>query len=62
MAIRFSTVQTAPKNVSVKKISKLKGKKKYYVRIRTYKNVKVNGKSRKLYSDWSDRKTAVTKK
>ncbi len=59
---RTAKITTAPKNVSVKKISKLKGKKKYYVRIRTYKNVKVNGKSRKLYSDWSDRKTAVTKK
>ena len=59
---RTAKITTAPKNVSVKKISKLKGKKKYYVRIRAYKNVKVNGKSRKLYSDWSDRKTAVTKK
>ena len=59
---RTAKITTAPQNVSVKKISKLKGKKKYYVRIRTYKNVKVNGKSRKLYSDWSDRKTAVTKK
>lgn len=36
-----------------KSISNLKSKKKYYVRIRTYKNVKVNGKSRKLYSTWS---------
>lgn len=36
-----------------KSISNLKSKKKYYVRIRTYKNVKVNGKSTKLYSTWS---------
>lgn len=36
-----------------KSISNLKSKKKYYVRIRTYKNVKVNGKSTKLYSKWS---------
>lgn len=40
-------------NVTTKLISNLKSKKKYYVRIRTYKNVKVNGKSTKLYSKWS---------
>lgn len=39
--------------VTTKLISNLKSKKKYYVRIRTYKNVKVNGKSTKLYSTWS---------
>ena len=39
--------------VTSKSISNLKSKKKYYVRIRTYKNVKVNGKSTKLYSTWS---------
>lgn len=38
---------------TTKLISNLKSKKKYYVRIRTYKNVKVNGKSTKLYSKWS---------
>ena len=38
---------------TTKLISNLKSKKKYYVRIRTYKNVKVNGKSTKLYSTWS---------
>lgn len=53
---------TVKKNSTVKKISKLKGKKKYYVRIRTYKTVKVNGKSKKLYSDWSGKKTVSTKK
>lgn len=36
-----------------KSISNLKSKKKYYVRIRTYKKVKVKGKSTKLYSTWS---------
>lgn len=55
-------LSTAKKNTITKKISKLKGKKKYYVRIRTYKTVKVNGKSRKLYSDWSAKKAVVTKK
>ena len=34
-------------------VKKLKNKKKYYVRIRTYKTVKVNGKSKKIYSSWS---------
>lgn len=53
---------TAKKNDTSKKISKLKGKTKYYVRIRTYKTVKVSGKSKKLYSDWSGKKTVKTKK
>lgn len=39
--------------VTTKLISNLKSKKKYYVRIRTYKNVKVKGKSTKIYSTWS---------
>ena len=45
-----------------KKVTKLKANKKYYVRIRTYKTVKVNGKSKKLYSDWSKIKSVRTKK
>ncbi len=45
-----------------KKVSKLKAGKKYYVRIRTYKTVKVNGKNTKLYSDWSKMKAVRTKK
>ena len=43
-------------------IKKLKGKKKYYVRVRTYKTVKVNGKSVRIYSGWSKVKTVTTKK
>ena len=43
-------------------VSKLKSKKKYYIRIRTYKTVKVNGKSQKVYSDWSKTKAVTTKK
>ncbi len=50
------------KGVTVKKISGLKAKKKYYVRIRTYKTVKVNGKNRNLYSNWSGKKTVRTKR
>lgn len=49
-------------NATIKKnVSGLKAKKKYYIRIRTYKTVKVNGKSKKLYSDWSNTKTVRTK-
>ena len=43
-------------------VSKLKSKKKYYIRIRSYKTVKVNGKSQKVYSDWSKTKAVTTKK
>ena len=54
---------TVSKNKTVsKKITKLKGKKKYYVRVRTYKTVKVNGKSVRIYSGWSKVKTVTTKK
>ena len=41
-----------------KKITSLKGGKKYYVRVRTYKIV--NGI--KYYSDWSAKKTVITRK
>ena len=54
---------TVGKNTTVsKKISKLSGKKKYYVRVRTYKTVKINGKSIRIYSGWSKAKTVTTKK
>lgn len=42
-------------------ISKQSSKKTYYVRIRTYKTVKVNGKTKKLYSSWSKAKNVKTK-
>ena len=57
------------KNVTIKKnkttsqtVRKLKAKKKYYVRIRTYQTIKVNGKEKKLYSDWSKTKNVTVKK
>ena len=51
------------KNKTVSKtVSKLKAGKKYYVRIRTYKTIKLNGKSKKLYSSWSKIKTVTTYK
>ncbi len=45
-----------------KKVTGLKAKKKYYVRVRTYKTVKVNGKNTKIYSSWSSVKGVTTKK
>ena len=50
---------TIKKNKTTKKVvKKLAGKKKYFVRIRTYKTV--NGK--KYYSSWSKAKAVTTKK
>lgn len=45
-----------------KTISKQKAKKKYYVRICTYKTVKVKGKAVKLCSKWSKVKSVSTRK
>ncbi|WP_243100714.1 M64 family metallopeptidase [Roseburia sp. AM59-24XD] len=62
---KFSKAKTVTvgKNTTVsKKISKLSGKKKYYVRVRTYKTVKINSKSIRIYSGWSKAKTVTTKK
>ncbi len=42
-------------------VKKLKGKKQYYVRVRTYKTVKVNGKNVKIYSAWSKTRNIKTK-
>ena len=50
---------TITKNSTVtKKVTKLKAKKKYYVRVRTYKTVS----GTKYYSKWSGKKTVTTKK
>ena len=52
------------KKVTIKKastvsttIKKLKASKKYYVRIRAYKTVKISNKSTNLFGDWSTVKT-----
>ncbi len=47
--------------VSSTKVKRLKAKKAYYVRIRTYKTVRINGVSTKLYSGWSAIKQVKTK-
>ena len=52
------TVTVSNYKTTSKKISKLKDRKKYYVRVRTYKTV---GKT-KYYSSWSKAKSVTTKK
>ena len=55
-------IATISKNKTVSKtVKKLSAKRTYYVRVRTYKTVKVNGKSAKLYSGWSSAKSVKTK-
>ena len=54
-SVKLSTV--TGKNTNSKKISKLKAKRTYYVRVRTYKIV--NGKT--YYSSWSKTKKVKTK-
>ena len=53
-AVKTVTVKNNKKNT--KTIKKLKRGKKYYVRIRTYKNVSSNGQIIRVYSDWSKKK------
>lgn len=58
-SVKTSTIS---KNKTVSKtVKKLKAKKTYYVRVRTYKTVKVSGKSVKLFSGWSTVKKVKTK-
>ncbi len=70
--IQYSTnrkfSKKASKTVIVKKktaasasVKKLKAKKKYFVRICTYKSVKINGKTEKICSEWSKIKTVTSK-
>ena len=59
---KAKTVTVGKNSTTSKAIKKLKGKKKYYVRVRTYKTVKINGKATKIYSSWSKAKSVTTKK
>ena len=56
------TVNISKNKTTSKSIGKLSAKKKYYVRVRTYKTVKFGGKNVKLYSGWSKAKAVTTKK
>ena len=69
--IQYSTDKNFKKNnklvtissnkTTSKTISNLSSKKKYYVRIRSYKTVKIDGKKEKIYSSWSKAKTVKVK-
>ena len=59
---KAKTVTVSKNKTTSKSVGKLSAKKKYYVRVRTYKTVKVNGKNVKLYSGWSKAKSVTTKK
>ncbi len=56
-----STYSVRSNKTTSKSFKGLKAKKTYYVRVRTYKNAKVNGKSVKVYSSWSKIKSVKTK-
>lgn len=58
-----ATTVTMPKNTYyARNITGRAGGKKHYVRVRTYKTVKFNGKNYNIYSAWSDTKTITTKR
>ena len=59
---KAKTVTISKNKTTSKSVGKLSAKKKYYVRVRTYKTVKINGKNVKLYSGWSKAKSVTTKK
>ena len=56
------TVKVSKNSATSQSVAKLSRKKKYFVRVRTYKTVKFNGKKCKVHSSWSTPKTVVTKK
>lgn len=55
------SVTVKGKNSTSTTLKDLKSKKTYYVRVRSYKTVKVKGKATKVYSSWSKVKTVKTK-
>lgn len=56
------TVKVSKNSATSQSVAKLSGKKKYFVRVRTNKTVKFDGKKCKVHSSWSTPKTVVTKK
>ena len=60
-ASKTKTYKVKSAKTTSKTIKSLKSKKKYYVRIRTYKTAKENGKNKTRYSAWSDKKTIKVK-
>ena len=70
--IQYSTKNSFPESVTKtvtvrdnkttsKSITGLKANTKYYVRVRTYKDVTIDGKQTKIVSEWSGAKTVRTK-
>lgn len=55
------TVTIGKTKTAAKKVTGLKKKKTYYVRIRTYKTVKISGKKANVVSAWSSAKKVKTK-
>lgn len=53
--VKVITVKRAGRDTV--KLKNLAGKKKYYVRVRSYKDAEINGKKVRLYSKWSARKS-----
>lgn len=56
-----ATVLVTGNSKTSKKITGRASKTKYYVRVRTYKTVKFNGKDYNIFSSWSPAKTIITK-
>lgn len=56
------TKKVTNKKTNSKTIKKLKKGKKYYIRVRAYKTVKVNGKKTTRYGSWSNVKSKKVKK
>lgn len=57
-----TNIVTLGRNKNKKTIAKLRKNKRYYVRIRTYKNITANGQTAKLCSKWSKAKMIVTRR
>ena len=56
------TVTISNSKTTKKTVSKLKAKRKYYIRIRTYKAITFKGKRTYVYSSWSSVSSVTTKK
>lgn len=56
-----NTITISDKDTTSRKIKNLKSGKTYYVRVRTYKNVKINGEKVKYCSKWSEVKNVWSK-
>ena len=59
---KAKTITVSKNSTTSKIINKLKAKKNYYVRIRTYKTYNLNGNKTKVSTSWSASKKITTKK